>query len=108
VGAEPDVVVVGEDLRVGGRQPVAALQWAGRRIIDVDQPAGRMVLEPFPHVPLGGAGPRRELRRGCRATVGQRPVEAEPLAEVNGEEFQGAERVAEEPIGEGLGRVVHE
>jgi hypothetical protein len=92
---------------VCGRQPVTALKRARSRIVNLDEPARGVVLQPLAHVPLDGSGTHRQLRRRYRITVIHRPVEAEPLAEIDGEQLQRAERVTEEPVGECLGRVVH-
>ena len=60
------------------RQPVPAGQRPGGRVTDLQQPAGRMMLQPFPDIPLGDAGAPGQLRRG-RGTAGvQRPVQAGP------------------------------
>jgi hypothetical protein len=72
----------------------------GGRVVDVEQPAGRVVLQPFPDVPLVRAGPLREFRRGRRAVRGQGPVQAKPLAQVHGEELQRPGNVMEQPFGE--------
>jgi len=64
------------------RQPVPAGQRPGGRVTDLQQPAGRMMPQPFPDIPLGGAGAPGQLRRG-RGTAGvQRPVQAQPLTQV--------------------------
>ena len=52
-----DVVRVGQDGDVGGRQPVAAGQRPGRRVVDLQQPARRVMLQPFPDIAFDGPGP---------------------------------------------------
>ena len=72
-----------------------------RRDVYLEEPARRVVLQPLPHVALVGAGPRRELARGRRTVLVQRPVEPEPVAQVDGVELECPCGVAEEAIGEG-------
>jgi hypothetical protein len=60
-----------------------------------------VVLQPLPHIALVRAGPRRELARGRRTVLVQRPVEPEPVAQVDGVELECPSGVAEEAIGEG-------
>ena len=62
-----------------GRQPPAA--------------ASRVMFQPFPHVPLCGAGSPGQLRRGRRALRGERPVQPQPLAQVHGEQLQRPDHV---------------
>jgi hypothetical protein len=70
-----EVVHVGEDRDVRGWHAVAAQQRIRRRIVDVQQPARRLMLEPFPDVPLIGGGPFRQLRGGGPATLGEVSIE---------------------------------
>jgi hypothetical protein len=100
-----DVVLVHQDRDQLLWQPVAAGQGVGRRVVDGEQPAAGVLLEPFPHVPLDGAGAPGKLRGGGRAAVGQRPVQAEPLAEVDGVQLQRPEGVLEQPLDQRAGRV---
>ena len=100
-----DVVRIGQDRRVCRRQPVPAGQRPGRRVVDLEQSAGRLVLQPFPDVPLVGAGAAGEVRGGRRAVGGQRPVQAQPLPQVHGEDLERADHVTAQPRGERLRRV---
>ena len=50
-----DVVGIGQDRHMRRRQPVPAGQRPGGRVTDLQQPAGHMMLQPFPDIPLGGA-----------------------------------------------------
>jgi hypothetical protein len=62
VGGVADVVGVGEDGEVAGRQPVAAVQRAGGGVVDRQQAAGGVVLEPLPDIALDGPGAPGQLR----------------------------------------------
>ena len=79
-------------------QPVPAGQRPGGRVIDLQQPAGRMMLQPFPDIPLGGAGAPGQLRRGRRTAGVQRPVQAQPLTQVHGEELKRPGHVMEQAL----------
>jgi hypothetical protein len=92
-GPVPGVVGIGEDRDVLRRQPVAAGQRASGRVVHLQQPAGRVMFQPFPHVPLRGAGPPGQLRRGRRAVHGERPVQPQPLAQIDGEQLQRPDHV---------------
>ncbi len=70
------------------RQPVPACQRAGGRVVNLQQPASRMMLQPFPDIPLGGAGPPGQLRRGRGTIPVQRQVQAQPLTQVHGEKLK--------------------
>src|SRR4029079_9517572 len=66
---------------------------AGRpgRIVDLDQAGDRLLLQPLARVPrinLRGLG---ELVNALGSTVVQRPIEVETGAEVNAEQFEGAD-----------------
>src|SRR5207248_2811985 len=77
----------------------------GLGVVDLEQAADGVVLEPLPDVALVGAGAGGQLRGGGRAAVGERPVQAEPLAQVDGVELQRAHGVLEQPLGQGGGTV---
>ena len=68
-------VLVGQRDGLLGRQAVATF-----RGVVLDEAAGGLGVEPFAHVALAGAGPRRQLTGGQRAGARQRPVKAEPVA----------------------------
>jgi hypothetical protein len=63
-----------------------------------------LLLEPLAHVALVGAGARRQLRRGRRALVGERAVEAELAADVDGGDLERADRRLEEALDKRVGR----
>ncbi len=65
---------------VGDRE--AALQRVGLRVLDVEDSARGLGLEPLPHVAFVRAGRGRQRARVERTEVGQRHVEAEPVADV--------------------------
>jgi hypothetical protein len=59
-----------------------------------------VVFQPFPDVPLDGARPGGQLGGGRRPAGGQGLVQAQPLAQVHGEQFQRAGHVTEQPAGQ--------
>ncbi len=75
-----DIASIGENRHVPGWQEVPAGQRPSRRIIDLQQPASGMVFQPFPDIPLGGARPGGQLRRGRGPAGMQGLVQAQPLA----------------------------
>ena len=85
---------------MAGRQAVPAAQRPSSRIIDRQQPARGVVFQPFPDVPLDGARPGGQLGGGRRPVGVQGLVQAQPLAQVHGEQFQRAGHVAEQPSGQ--------
>src|SRR5829696_6460802 len=66
------------------------------------QIARRLVLEPFTGVPLVNAGGLCQLGRGQRPLVGESSIKAEPLADVDGEKIERADRIHEEPSHESV------
>jgi len=89
-------------LGVRGRQGVPAIGCLGIRVVDLEDAADRLVLEPFARVPLAGLGGHGEFGRGQRSAIAGGPVPAEPVAEVDGERLERAERRGEDPVGEGV------
>ena len=76
-------------------------------VVDGDDAGGRLLLEPFARVPGVDAGARRQPRRRGRAVVGERLVEAEAHAELDGGQLERADRGHEHALGEGAdGRFV--
>ena len=76
-------------------------------VVDGDDAGRRLLLEPFAPVPGVDAGPRRQLRRRGRPVVGERLVQAEAHAELDGGQFERADRGHEHALGEGAdGRLV--
>ena len=70
--------LVGEHERVLGREHVGVVGG-----VVGDEAAGRLRVEPLAHVALVGRGARGELGRGHGLGVGHRPVEPEPVADVD-------------------------
>jgi hypothetical protein len=97
-----DITGVGEHRRVPGWQAVPAVQRPRRRVIHVQQPAGGLVFQPFPDVPLVGTRPGGQLAGGRRPIGIQGLVQAQPLAQIHGEQFQRASHVTEQPAGQRL------
>ena len=94
-----DAVAVEQDLVVSGRNPVPALVRGGRGVLDLEDAAHRLVLQPLADVALVAARGRRDLGRSRRA-AGERGVEPEPVAEVDGMEVVEPEDGLEEPLDE--------
>jgi hypothetical protein len=65
---------------MAGRQGEPTLRSVAARR-DIEQIAGRLLLEPFADVPFVQPGRGRELGGGHRTPVGQDPVLPEPIAE---------------------------
>ena len=91
---------VGEHVRVLGREPEAPRVGGRVRVVDLEEAGDRLLLEPLARVALVDPGRRGELGRRERVGVAQRPVEAEPPAEVDAEELQRADRALEEALDE--------
>ena len=72
----------------------------GADIVDVEDPADGLVLEPFARVARMDAGTLGQLGRGRGAAVRQRPVQPEPIAQVHGLQVEGPERGAHQAAGE--------
>ena len=61
-------------------------------VVGRGQQAGRaLLLEPLAHQPLVGARPPRQLGRGDRPAVGERPVEPELESQVGGSDVERAQ-----------------
>ena len=95
-------VAVEQDLGVARGERVAAVARCGAVLDDVENPAHGLVLVPLAHVALVRAGGVRDLGRGARPGLGQRPVEAEAVAEVDDMEVVEAEAGLQEPAREGV------
>jgi hypothetical protein len=106
VGVVVEVVRVGQDGDVLGRKSVPAVERFGPRLVDLQEPAGGMVLEPFPHVSLGRPRALRQLRGGGRAIVGQGSIEAETLPQIDRVQLEGAQGILEQPFDQGRGPVL--
>ena len=75
------------------------------RVLDLEQARHRLLLEPLAGVARRDAGALGQLVRRQRAVALERGVEAELDPEVDGEQLEGAERRAEQALGEGVGAV---
>ena len=64
-------------------------------LLQLEQAASRLVLQPLARVTLVDAGGVGELVRGERSLVGERPIETEDVAEVDREQIESADRVRE-------------
>ena len=89
----------------GGRK--FRVPYAGFRggVVDVEQSAGGVMLEPLADVALRRTGALGQLGRGGGAVVGERAVQAESFAEVDRVDLQGRAGIAQQSVGEGIGAV---
>jgi hypothetical protein len=101
-GQVVEVLLVDEHGAVCGRQPVAALARLGSRIVDGQEPGNGLLLEPLAHVTLGRAGADGELPWRRVAAVGERPVEAEPGAYVDGSNLLRGDHGRKQALDEGV------
>jgi hypothetical protein len=99
-------VAIDEHLGVAAGQPVAPRPGDGGRVVDVEDPRDRLLLEPLACIPLVRLRRLGKLRRRRTLQLGERAVQAEPVAEVDGEQLVGAERSAREPLRERVRRRV--
>jgi hypothetical protein len=95
-------VAVDQHLGVPVRKPVATLLGPCVRVVDLEDPGDRLLLEPLARVALVGSGRGGELGRGGLASLGQRPVVAEAIAQVDGHQLVGAQGGAKEALGQGI------
>jgi hypothetical protein len=87
-------------VRLGQRE--GALVRVGGVRGDGEDAGGGLLFQPFPGVPLVDAGGLGQFGRVERGRA-QRPVQAEPAAQFDGEEFGGAGEGAQQAAREGLG-----
>jgi hypothetical protein len=73
---------------------------AGAVRLQLQQVARRLLLEPLADVPLVQACGVCELAGFHRPTVGEDPVEAEPVAEVDGKEVERTDRIRHQALDE--------
>ena len=88
---------------------VAGSERVGVRIVDAENSVRGLLLEPFSDVTLVCPGCGGQLG-GSERPVHERPIEAEPVAEVQGEEIPRPAGCLKQAVDEGvalLGRVAH-
>jgi hypothetical protein len=85
---------------VAAREAVAAVARVGFGAVDLEDAGDRLLLEPLPRVPLVGPGRARNLRRRRLTRLGKRPVQAQALPQVDGQNLERAERSGRKPLGE--------
>jgi hypothetical protein len=93
---------VGERGDVRRGQRVATGEGVGDPVVGDEDAGHGLLLQPLPGVALGGAGAGGQLRRRQRA-LGERPVVAQPLPEIDRLQVQGGEDGTEEAFDEGVG-----
>ena len=95
-------VTVAQDFRMPGGQAEPPLGRIGADVVDLEDPGDGLLLEPLAGVALGRAGRGGQLRAGRFTVLGERPVVAQAVAQVDGHELVGAQGGAEEPLREGI------
>ena len=95
-------VLLDQHLGVPGRKRVAPLAGRRGRVVDLEDPGNRLLLQPLARVALGRAGRLGEPGGGEAVALAERPVVAEAVAQVDGHELVGAEGGSEEALGEGV------
>ena len=75
------------------------------RTVDVEQAGDGLLLEPLAGVARRDARPVGELGGRQRPVLGERGVEAELGAEVDGEQLERADGGAEQALGKGVGTI---
>ena len=93
---------VGERGDVRRGQRVATGEGVGDPVVGHEDAGDGLLLQPLPGVALGGAGAGGQLRRRQRA-LGERPVVAQAVPEVDRLQVQGGEDGTEEAFDEGVG-----
>ena len=89
---------------MAGRQAEPAV--VGAAVLgDIEDPADRLLLEPFPDLASIRPGPTGELRRTQRTVVGELAIEAEAIAEIDREQVEGPGRRLAEAPGQGVAPV---
>ena len=99
VGVDEHAAWSGGDARSGASRRRRAAS------VDVEEAGDGLLLEPLARVARVDAGGVGQLAGGDRAVALDRAVEAEPRAEVHGEELQRAQRGAEQALDEGVAAV---
>ncbi len=102
IGQVVQAVHLGQHLGVPGGEGEAPFPWPQGGVLDVQDPAGGLLLQPLPGVALIRAGAGGQLGRGGGAPGGQGPVEPQAVAEVDGEEVHRPQGGLEEAPGEGV------
>ena len=101
-GEVRQVECVGERGDVRRGQRVATGEGVGDPVVGHEDAGHGLLLQPLPDVALGGAGTGGQLRRRQRA-LGERPVVAQPVPEIDRLQVQGGEDGTEEAFDEGVG-----
>ena len=102
VGQVVQAVHLRQHLGVPGGEGEASLPWPRGGVLDVQDPAGGLLLQPLPGVALIRPGAGGQPGRAGGAPGGQGPVEPQAVAEVDGEEVHRPQGGLEEAPGEGV------
>ena len=97
---EPWALGIGQDGSVAGRQRVAPLVGRGGHVVDIEDGADGLMLQPLTCIAGIDAGALRQLRSGRRAALFERSIQTKPVADVDGLEVECGEHRAGEPAGE--------
>ena len=101
-GDVQEAVGVEEPLAVPLGQGEPALGRGRAGVVDREEPGHGLLLEPLASVALVDAGARGELGAGLRPALVERPVQAEPVADVDAGQLHRGEQRAEHALGERL------
>ena len=89
---------------MGIREPIPPLLRGRPGVVDLEDVGRRLLLEPFARIALVDAATRREFARRRRPAVAQGPVQAEPVAHVDGDHVHHPDGRFEEATDERVGR----
>ena len=95
-------VQVGQDLGVGRRQPEPPRARPRLGIVDLQDPGGGLVLEPLAGVAFVDPGARRQVGGRHAFVPRHRPIQPEPIAEVDDERIEHPKTGVEQALGEGF------
>jgi hypothetical protein len=90
-------VALQQDLGVLRRECVSPLGGRERRVVDLEHPGDRLLLEPFPGVPLGDPRATRQIGRR-RRPVGEGRVQPQSVTQVDREDLHRADQRSEDPL----------
>ena len=93
---EVEAQLVEQGLVVAGGEAETAFHRVRLGVVNLEDAGRGLLLEPLPRIALVHAGGVREATRRERPRVGQRPVEAQPVAEIDAVEIHRAQGRLEE------------
>ena len=91
---------------MGGREREAPLLLSDARVLDLQDAGRRLLLQPFARVPRVHAGVRGQIAGRERACFGQRAVQAQAVAQVDGEDVHRSHGRVEQPLDERVSSLI--